>query len=37
VFEEVEGPYARVRFGAHSWKIEGWRVLPADSDNDQAA
>lgn len=37
VFEEVEGPYARVRFGAHSWKIEGWRVLPADSDKDQAA
>lgn len=29
VFERASGPYAHVRFGTRSWKIEGWRVLPA--------
>jgi hypothetical protein len=29
VLEEIDGPYARVRFGTSSWKIEGWRVMPA--------
>lgn len=37
IFEEVDGPYARVRFGAYSWKIEGWRVFPAPTNEDQAA
>ena len=36
VFEEVDGAYARVRFGTSSWKIEGWRVLPALLPKDQA-
>lgn len=36
VFEETEGAYARVRFGNHSLKIEGWRVMPAPLHKDQA-
>lgn len=36
VFEEVDGAYARVRFGTSSWKIEGWRVMPALLHKDQA-
>ncbi len=36
VFERANGPYAHVRFGNRSWKIEGWRVLPA-SLNDNTA
>lgn len=31
VIEAVEGHYAHVRFGAHSWKIEGWQVMPASA------
>lgn len=29
VVEAVDGAFARVRFGACSWKIEGWRLLPS--------
>lgn len=29
VVERIEGPYAHVRFGTRSWKIEGWRVMPS--------
>ena len=29
ILEEVEGSYARVRFGTQSWKIDGWRVIPS--------
>jgi len=36
VFEEVDGAYVRVRFGTSSWKIEGWRVMPALLHKDQA-
>ena len=36
VFEKAEGPWAHVTFGTRSWKIEGWRVLPAPL-NDNAA
>ncbi|MDF0489195.1 hypothetical protein PX554_13725 [Sphingomonas sp. H39-1-10] len=36
VFERADGPYAHVRFGTRSWKIEGWRVCPAPL-NDNAA
>ncbi len=36
IFEEADGAYARVRFGEHSWKIEGWRVTPASLHKDQA-
>jgi len=32
VVEATDGSYAEVRFGTQSWKIEGWRVLPADLD-----
>ena len=35
VVEKVEGAYAHVRFGTQSWKIDGWRVLPA-ATHDQA-
>lgn len=31
VLESVEGHYVNVRFGSHSWKIEGWQVMPASS------
>jgi hypothetical protein len=37
VFERADGPYAHVRFGAHSWKIEGWRVLPAALNDNKAS
>ena len=37
VFERADGPYAHVRFGAHSWKIEGWRVLPAALNDNTAS
>ena len=36
VMGETEGHYARVRFGAHSWKIEGWQVMPAASHDNPA-
>jgi hypothetical protein len=36
VLEEIDGAYARVRFGSSSWKIEGWRVLPALLQTNQA-
>jgi hypothetical protein len=36
VLEEVDGAYTRVRFGTSSWKIEGWRVMPALLHKDQA-
>ncbi len=29
VLESVDGPYAMVRFGTSSWKIEGWRLMPS--------
>ena len=29
VVERADGPFAHVRFGLHSWKVDGWRVLPA--------
>jgi len=32
VVEASDGIHAWVRFGSHSWKIEGWRVSPSDSD-----
>lgn len=32
VVEATDGSYAEVRFGLRSWKIEGWRLLPASSD-----
>ncbi len=32
VFEASDGRYAEVRFGLCSWKIEGWRLLPAPLD-----
>lgn len=32
VVEASDGVHAWVRFGSHSWKIEGWRVSLADSD-----
>jgi hypothetical protein len=36
VFERANGPYAHVRFGNRSWKIEGWRVLPAPLNDNGA-
>lgn len=36
VLEEVDGAYVHVRFGTCSWKIEGWRVMPAPLRNNQA-
>jgi hypothetical protein len=36
VFERANGPYAHVRFGNRSWKIEGWRVLPAPLNDNSA-
>jgi hypothetical protein len=36
VFERANGPYAHVRFGTRSWKIEGWRVLPAPLNDNGA-
>lgn len=36
VFEGANGPYAHVRFGNRSWKIEGWRVLPAALNDNSA-
>ncbi len=36
VFERADGPYAHVRFGNRSWKIEGWRICPA-AINDNSA
>jgi len=36
VFERSNGPYAHVRFGTRSWKIEGWRVLPAPLNDNGA-
>jgi hypothetical protein len=29
VLEATDGAYAHVRFGSHSWKVDGWRVMPA--------
>lgn len=36
VVEASDGIHAWVRFGAHSWKIEGWRVSLSDSDTSAA-
>lgn len=32
VVESSDGAHAWVRFGSHSWKIESWRLSPADTD-----
>ena len=32
VLESVDGHFAHVRFGSHSWKIEGWQVMPTSID-----
>ena len=36
ILEEVDGAFVRVRFGASSFKIEGWRVMPAPLHKVQA-
>lgn len=36
VVEASDGAHAWVRFGSCSWKIEGWRVSPSDSDTSAA-
>lgn len=36
VVEASDGAHVWVRFGAHSWKIEGWRVSPSDSTTSAA-
>ncbi|NYD91409.1 hypothetical protein [Sphingomonas melonis] len=36
VVEAVNGPAARVQFGNRSWKIEGWRLLPASQQTKAA-
>jgi hypothetical protein len=36
VVEASDGVHAWVRFGSCSWKIEGWRVSPSDSDTSAA-
>lgn len=32
VFEATNGSYALVRFGSLSWKIDGWRLSPSDTN-----
>ena len=36
VFERADGPYAHVLFGNRSWKIKGWRVMPAALNDNPA-
>jgi len=36
VVETSDGIHAWVRFGSHSWKIEGWRLSLSDSDTSAA-
>jgi hypothetical protein len=36
VLESTDGTFAHVRFGTHSWKVDGWRVMPATSDDHTA-
>ena len=36
VVETSDGVHAWVRFGSHSWKIEGWRLSLSDSDTSAA-
>lgn len=32
VVESIDGSVALVRFGSQSWKIDGWRLSPSDTD-----